>query len=394
MISRPYKMNSSFKIYGKSLNFVPRRTRFIVQHASPLPVTPPGQEQRPPTDKQIFQKYTNIRNTMTEKMPSAKIILIKNVDGIGKAGEIVTVRSHMLREFYFPSGSAVYASPYNIEKYSKLKDQHDELTIEPHIKMGVGRHLYDLANYLNSKAVPVYVALENNWTLEKWHVKMALEMHDVVTNENQIILNPDALLNGPNMRLQNLLFRFYILVNKKVIVPCFGRLQHVTTKTFKQMLTPTLPDPTTLNEEECRKNGLIEEDVFVKTDVSNLNSLNDAEIWRLMQENMEIKKKPLHNLIRRKPDYKASKSADFKFECLEMETNPVLISRRQRAAMDAETKQRRQKEIARLRQQSFDLPQKLDPWDEREFALALQRKRRNRYWDDDLDNWQLPLGKF
>jgi len=355
--------------------FIPRmstcRHVWTVKHAFPIPSTFPGLEQRPPTDKHLFQMLTVEGCTETKKMPMAKIILTKNVEGIGKAGEVIEVRSHMVREYYMPSGCAVYASPYNINKYTKLLGAVEEKNDEAHIKLGISKPLYDLTIFLNSKAVPVYVALENDWILQNWHITIALRQHGIFVQDHQVIIDP-AQTKGPNMRIQNRLFRFYVLANKKVVIPAYGRFQHVTTKTYKQMLTPTLPDPRSLVEEDLRGSDIIEEDLYIHqstTEISNLADLKVEEIWKLMRTRMEAKKK-------------------------EIESNPVLISKRQQAALDAEAKRLRDKEITELRCRSFDLPNPAEPWDAEKLALARQKARRNRYWDDDLHNWPQPLGKF
>jgi len=73
-------------------------------------------------------------------------------------------------------------------------------------------------------------------------------------------------------------------------MPAYGRYQHVTTKTYRQMLTPTLPDPASLSQQDMDHSGLIEEDLCIVDDRSRLASMTDDQIWTMMQDRMLAKK--------------------------------------------------------------------------------------------------------
>lgn len=75
-------------------------------------------------------------------------------------------------------------------------------------------------------------------------------------------------------------------------MPCVGRYQHVTTKIYKQMLTPSLPDPTLITEEFMKDADLIEENIHILH--PDELSFTDSEIWSLMQRKMEQKRKVIH----------------------------------------------------------------------------------------------------
>lgn len=51
-----------------------------MKHAKPLPVTPPGHHQRAPSEKQEFQMYEEVQDSVNE-YPPVKVILLKSVDG-------------------------------------------------------------------------------------------------------------------------------------------------------------------------------------------------------------------------------------------------------------------------------------------------------------------------
>lgn len=81
-----------------------------------------------------------------------------------------------------------------------------------------------------------------------------------------------------------------------------------------------------------------------------------------------------------------------------MKRNPPKMSQREQAYIEAERKKKREAEIADLYRQTFTyervpkipIDKIADPILKR---MAMYRKRRYRYWDDDLHVWSEPLGK-
>ena len=57
------------------------------------------------------------------------------ITGLGKKGDLITVRPHIARDRLLPQGSAVYASPENLKKFGiseraleSLNEQQSKLT--------------------------------------------------------------------------------------------------------------------------------------------------------------------------------------------------------------------------------------------------------------------------
>ncbi len=55
-----------------------------------------------------------------------KVILLKDVKGLGKAGDLVNAKDGYARNFLFPKGNAVEATPANLKKWEEEKAQEAE----------------------------------------------------------------------------------------------------------------------------------------------------------------------------------------------------------------------------------------------------------------------------
>ncbi|TJX13594.1 50S ribosomal protein L9 [Tissierella creatinini] len=104
-----------------------------------------------------------------------KVILLKEVKGLGKEGDLVNSKDGYARNFLFPKNLAVEASPANLKKWEEnnklmeekrqveikeandLKDRIEKLTVEIKAKGGSGGKLFgsitsqDIAAALNTQ---------------------------------------------------------------------------------------------------------------------------------------------------------------------------------------------------------------------------------------------------
>lgn len=104
-----------------------------------------------------------------------KVILLKDVKGLGKEGDLVNSKDGYARNFLFPKNLAVEANPANLRKWEEtkkleeekkeeeikdantLKDRIEKLTVEIKAKGGTGGKLFgsitsqDIASALNDQ---------------------------------------------------------------------------------------------------------------------------------------------------------------------------------------------------------------------------------------------------
>lgn len=89
-----------------------------------------------------------------------KVILLKDVKGLGKEGELVNSKDGYARNFLFPKGLAIEANPINLKKWEEkkkaeeekrkeeqqaavaLKERIEKLSVEIKAKGGTGGRLF------------------------------------------------------------------------------------------------------------------------------------------------------------------------------------------------------------------------------------------------------------
>lgn len=100
----------------------------------------------------------------------------------------------------------------------------------------------------------------------------------VCASEESIVLAPEPI-TGPNLELEGRLFRFYVLINGKVVVPCLARLHHTTCVESKQVIAVGV-DFSKATEADQRQAGINpDEQLFVSK-----TPLNPQEVFAMMQQ--------------------------------------------------------------------------------------------------------------
>lgn len=70
--------------------------------------------------------YLVVENTDLTKKPDLQVVLKQFVEGVGKKGEIVTVRPNFAYNKLLLTDLAAYATPENIEKYGVKEGEESE----------------------------------------------------------------------------------------------------------------------------------------------------------------------------------------------------------------------------------------------------------------------------
>ncbi|VDO93520.1 unnamed protein product [Soboliphyme baturini] len=250
----------------------------------PIPVTPTGTEQVSPDTKQEYQCYEVLQHTGEVRATLVKVLLIKDLEvlvpltrstyllaGYGKAGDIIEVMSHIARNSLFLGGHAVYASDFNLQKYG-FSEKASETAAGSDLSFmnRTSRHLHQMVlNITMNMTVP--------WTVEKWHVRVSFRKSGLMLKDDCVILPPEPI-NGPDFAIESKLFRFYVVINRKVVVPCTGRVHHVTLDTTKKIISPGF-DPYRITNKQISESGLVKEEIYFADD---LNEMNDKQVWDLM----------------------------------------------------------------------------------------------------------------
>lgn len=205
---------------GPNVALQQTRNTFILKRRTPIPLHKKGG--KPGKMKSRHFVYELIEDTTTIKQPDIKIILNQFVDGVGREGDILTLRPNQAYCNYLMPGLAVYATPENIEKYKmhgnepKVGDQYSS----PHAHRTM-RRLSQLVLHITMNKI-------ESWTLQPWHVSASFRKSGFVVPEHAIIM-PPVEIKGPDLSLQEKEFYVTVVINKteKANVRC--RIHHWAT---------------------------------------------------------------------------------------------------------------------------------------------------------------------
>ncbi|CAJ0594080.1 unnamed protein product [Cylicocyclus nassatus] len=210
-----------------------RNTWILRRVYAPEP-TPPGKVQRNPEELPNLMKLETVEYETLKPAGPLKVILLQDIEGVGHQFDVVDVDRRLARSDLLPTRKAVYASPFDLEYYAKVKEKMaDELAKRvriPYEFICIGRDL-------QAMIVPVKVSMENKWTINKKVIKTSLRQNGVDMLDDAIFLE-DETINGPNFEIEARLIRFYVVVSKQYIVPMLGKITHISVDESKQMLTP------------------------------------------------------------------------------------------------------------------------------------------------------------
>lgn len=108
-----------------------------------------------------------------------QLLLLEDVDSLGRKGEIVTAKAGYIRNYLLPKGFAVIASPNTLRKQERLRKEREQqaavdrkeaeelavkiepVTLETHVKVDPEGHMYgsvsasDIAQLLQEKGFDV-----------------------------------------------------------------------------------------------------------------------------------------------------------------------------------------------------------------------------------------------
>ncbi|XP_069672003.1 large ribosomal subunit protein bL9m [Periplaneta americana] len=223
------------------------RTTFILKRR-----WPPGLYKKGQTTRKLKARhfvYDLVEDTNVRKKQELEVILTDYVAGLGNRGDRITAKQKFAYHELLLPGLAVYASPENIEKFSKIKDSTQKTKYSsPYVQKTM--------ELLSNTNVVVLMNKETPWTVEPWHVRCSLRKAGIHVPEDAISL-PEEPISGPNVDLEHKYFEVLVTINntEKVFVKCVIRhwSTYVSEKSdplenmHELSLEPLFPEKTSTN---------------------------------------------------------------------------------------------------------------------------------------------------
>lgn len=232
------------------------RSTWILRRVYAPEPTPPGKVQRNPEELPNMMKLEVVEIETSKPAGPLKVILLEDVEGVGHQFDVVDVDRNLARSNLLPTRKAVYASPFDLEYYGRIKK---EMAHELAKKVRIPYEYIRIGRELQSLIVPIRVSIDVQWTIDRQILKASLRLIGVDILDDAIFF--DDTITGPNFEIEAKLIRFYVVVSKQYIVPMLGRISHISIDETKQMLSPEANRPVT-NEQLTRHNIKPEEPYY------------------------------------------------------------------------------------------------------------------------------------
>lgn len=145
----------------------------------------------PPVPEMInLYGHDNVVNTNDTPAPPLKVILLEYVEDLGVAGDVIEVEAEKARWELLLPRKAVYASPFNLNWYKSLIEQTDR-------KDGPSSATaMQTMKQIRNSVYKITMSSEAAWTIEPWHVRMALRENGIVVPQEAVSL-PETPIRGP-----------------------------------------------------------------------------------------------------------------------------------------------------------------------------------------------------
>uniref|UniRef100_T1IZI1 Large ribosomal subunit protein bL9m n=1 Tax=Strigamia maritima TaxID=126957 RepID=T1IZI1_STRMM len=179
--------------------------------------------------KQRNSVYDWQYNTDSLKYPRVTVILTEDVEGIGSAGEIVPVKPSWARNYLLPTNKAIHPHPSNL---AKLEEDMAKGLIPEKKNSTLWAPL--TAKTLSAFILPIFMHLENSWTLEPWHIRVSFRFAGYIVAEDAITM-PTQTISGPNLDYEGREFPIKVTINNKEWAYVRCRIHHWTALENKQL---------------------------------------------------------------------------------------------------------------------------------------------------------------
>lgn len=185
------------------------RSTFVFKRVHPLPKMHPN-SRKPPRLKSVHYLYDVIqdRRSLRKEQQDIQVILVKYVEGLGKAGDIVTVNPNVAYNNLLLPKLAIYASPENLARASMYKVAAEEEEFS-------SKTSKTLMRKLPYHTIPVVMNKDLEWTIQPWHIRASARKAGIHILHEKSIEIPGPPIQGPDMDLHGKDFLVILTVNNK-----------------------------------------------------------------------------------------------------------------------------------------------------------------------------------
>lgn len=175
--------------------------------------------------------YDLVEDTNVKRKKPLDLILTQYVAGLGNVGTQVTMHPAIAYPKLLLPKLAEYATPENLEKYTKLAtDQGDNTPFSSKL-------VEKTVKYLSQKLISIVMSKDVPWTIEKWHIKASFRKAGIYLPEDAVTL-PEKPISGPNLDIQGKDFYVTLTINNREQVKVRCRLHHWTPDKARQIIDP------------------------------------------------------------------------------------------------------------------------------------------------------------
>jgi len=178
--------------------------------------------------------YELVEETSWNKQNDLTLIMTDDVEGIGSKGQVVNVRPYIGRHLLLAANKAIYASPENM---TKLKEDMAKGIVRSAPKNS-SPWAPKTARELSTFILQVYMNMEEPWTLEPWHLRVAFRTANFVVPDEAITM-PIHPISGPDANVENKEFLIKVTINSREEAHVRCRIHHWTDDPDKAFPLPS-----------------------------------------------------------------------------------------------------------------------------------------------------------
>lgn len=173
----------------------------------------------------------------THESPLAPIdlLLLKDIPGVGIAGEVKNIARLRARNALIPQRLATYATEQYVKEYADMIRERAHLIYKPSSSTAMF-----MVDHIRKMVLNVPLNFHNPWTLEKYHIRAALRRRGIWATEEAFVKMPKRPIVGPNRDMHGRCFTVTLLINGREKVALLCRIQLVSNDPADMRTLPVL----------------------------------------------------------------------------------------------------------------------------------------------------------